>query len=517
MKTPHDREIDRLIRQLALDSAKPPAERNKLGQFATPTVLARELLVYALTLIPPDQRLRFLDPAVGTGAFFSALLAAGAGERIDQALGFEIDPHYGEPAKMIWQGTALQVQIADFTAVKPPAAGVNLLVSNPPYVRHHHLDAHTKQRLLALGEQASGMALSGLAGLYAHFMAIAHRWMAPGAIACWLIPSEFMDVNYGREVKRYLRERVTLLRVHRFDPVDAQFDDALVSSAVVWLRNNPPPPGHAVDFSYGGTHSQPRVRRDVLLSALAQATKWTRFPVLGIQSNHDRPRLKDLFDVRRGIATGDNGFFILSAERVNELGLPWDQMTPVLPSPRYLKSDRIDADGNGNPIVERPQFLVDCRLPETVVRGRYPALWAYFEGGRDAMLQRYICAHRPLWYLQESRAAAPFLCTYMGRTDGGQAKPFRFLLNRSRAVVANTYLNLYPKPHVAQRLAENPALGVQVWEALNQLDPADMLAEGRVYGGGLHKIEPKELAQVPVEALADLLGLTGQAALALAA
>jgi hypothetical protein len=31
------------------------------------------------------------------------------------------------------------------------------------------------------------------------------------------------------------------------------------------------------------------------------------------------------------------------------------------------------------------------------------------------------------------------------------------------------------------------------------------LTEGRVYGGGLHKIEPKELAQVAVEEIAALL------------
>jgi len=37
-------ESNRLVLQSQLDSAKTPAERNKLGQFATPTLLATEIL-----------------------------------------------------------------------------------------------------------------------------------------------------------------------------------------------------------------------------------------------------------------------------------------------------------------------------------------------------------------------------------------------------------------------------------------------------------------------------------------
>jgi len=240
------REQRRLELQDALDSAKSQAERNKLGQFATPINLATDILRLAKSYLPRTGAVRFLDPALGTGSFYSALLRCFSEHRIKSAVGYEIDPHYGNEAMKLWRETPLEFMLGDFTEALPPVKEVdkaNLIVCNPPYVRHHHLGIEVKQRLRRASADASSVCLNGLAGLYCHFVCLTHAWMARNALAIWLIPSEFMAVNYGKPLKEYLRDRVTLLRIHRFDPDNVQFDDALVSSAVVCFRNTPPVTG----------------------------------------------------------------------------------------------------------------------------------------------------------------------------------------------------------------------------------------------------------------------------------
>ena len=186
-------------------------------------------------------------------------------------------------AAVLWRGTELNLVLQDFTKAIPPGRETdrfNLVICNPPYVRHHHLPNKDKVRLQNTTEAACGLRISGLAGLYCYFLGLSHRWMQKGAIAGWLIPGEFMDVNYGEVLKRYLLNQVTLIRIHRFAPDDVQFDDALVSSAVVWFRNDPSPDDHAVEFSFGGSLPAPVVSRKVSTSALWKEPKWTRFPSL---------------------------------------------------------------------------------------------------------------------------------------------------------------------------------------------------------------------------------------------
>jgi len=180
--------------------------------------------------------------------------------------------------------------------------------------------------------------------------------------------------------------------------------------------------------------------------------------------------------------------------------------TPILHSPRYLAQDEVPSRNDASTDIERRLFLLDTKLSEEEIRTRFPALFAYLQEGEARNLdQRYLCRHRSPWYVQEHRPPAPILCTYIGRGDTSSGRPFRFILNHSRATVANVYLAMYPSALLMRALEKDSTLIRRIWMRLNRIAPAELLGEGRVYGGGLHKLEPRELGSVDASFLSDLV------------
>lgn len=494
--------------QSELDRSKSQEERNSMGQFSTPISLATDILGYAKGMMPGQGKIRFLDPAIGTGAFFSALNTVFPLRRIEAATGFEIDQHYGKPATKLWSDTLLDFHLSDFTKAIAPeneADKFNLIICNPPYVRHHHINGH-KERLQTLASNSANMHLSGLAGLYCYFIALSHGWLQRGGIAGWLIPSEFMDVNYGTSVKEYLLREVTLLQIHRFEPNDVQFDDALVSSAIVWFKYKKPSLSHKVRFTYGGDLQNPYHEKEVGIKILTAEKKWTRFPLSDERPNIELIKLDDFFTIKRGIATGDNKYFVMPLDQIKKLDLPIEQFRPILPSPRYLQETTINADPNGNPVIKKQLFVLDCNMPVEEIKRTYPNLYEYLQNGVDSGVpEGYLCKNRKVWYKQENRSVSNFYCTYIGRSNKEGKSPFRFILNHSQAIVANSYLILYPKPDLQNHIDRIPNLTKMLAEALNRISGKAMIEEGRVYGGGLHKMEPRELANVSALEISKLL------------
>lgn len=491
-------ESQRFALQQELDSQKTQEERNVLGQFSTPYELAHDMMSY-LKEVGCDSS-SFLEPAIGTGVFYSAYLDV-FGNYAHRALGFEVDNHYFEPTSSLWNEFPLQLRKADFLSVQPEQEKFSLLVANPPYSRHHHIDTERKKILQSIVLHETGIKISGLAGLYCYFLILSTKWLKKGAISMWLIPSEFMDVNYGEAIKRYLKEKVKLVRIHRFLPEDVQFSDALVTSSIVIFKNETPDESQVV-FSEGGTLLMPKCVYNVPCSQLDTKTKWSSLFMDDRVQNVDRSSvLGDFFKVSRGLATGDNDFFVLTAEKVKEWGIPSDFLVPVLPAPRNMSENRVDEDL----VRHNSLFIFQCSWSEDALKKKHPQVWRYIEYGKSNDVDKgYICSHRPIWYCCERRDPAPFVMPYMGRS-ASEDNLFRFILNTTSAIVTNGYLMLYPKAEYADALKDQ-SIRMKVWNILNSVPKNHFTRKGRVYGGGLHKMEPKELMSVPMPELKDLLG-----------
>ena len=137
--------IERDILQKALDAQKTSKERNMKGQFATPYTLACSIMKKAKTFCH-KRTVSFIEPSIGLGAFYAAfrsVFKSAAGH----ALGFEIDSHYYCPAKELWAKEDLELRNVDFLKERLNGERFDLLVANPPYVRHHHIDSERKKEL----------------------------------------------------------------------------------------------------------------------------------------------------------------------------------------------------------------------------------------------------------------------------------------------------------------------------------------------------------------------------------
>jgi adenine-specific DNA-methyltransferase len=64
---------------------------------------------------------------------------------------------------------------------------------------------------------------------------------------------------------------------------------------------------------------------------------------------------------------------------------------------------------------------------------------------------------------------------------------------------------LYPREELARFIDGDPSRARAVWRQLCRIRPGSLRSAGRVYGSGMYKLEPKELASVSVASIARML------------
>jgi adenine-specific DNA-methyltransferase len=469
------------------------ADLRKRGAFATPPELARDVAGAVRThlALGPNDMVDFGDPAFGNGVLFAALREAVGPDRINSARVIEIDPLTARSSAQRWSRSGISVLTGDFLSAPAERDAWSLVMANPPYRRSQDISQDLSHLRAALVGRL-GITLSARADLYAYFLLQSDAWMREDAVAAWIIPAEFQVTAYGAALRKYLSTRVTLLRMHTYDSSDPLFDNALASTSVVVFRKALPAPEVAVDLTAGGTMLSPTSGRVVTHAELRQSDRWS-FASLSSPANHRDvgERMGDLFTFRRGIATGANSYFVLTDEQLTEYEVDRKWVRPLVPAAREIRDGHIRAGADMDPIPSSGRWLIDTTSTIEEIRKESQSFASYLENVEASVGDRYLVARRPSSFKQEQRDPAPYLFLYMAKRD---TTTHRFLWNESRGIHLNNLIGMYPRPSLWEQFDSSAA----VFDRLTHIQNSHLERAGRIYGNGLLKLEPMELANLRI-------------------
>src|SRR5699024_11692244 len=87
----------------------------------------------------------------------------------------------------------------------------------PPTTADHRMTSEQKVLAADRAEEATGIRPTGLADAYIHFLLASHKFLAPGAVSAWLLPTAFLQRTAGQALRSYLARQVRIQRIHTYD------------------------------------------------------------------------------------------------------------------------------------------------------------------------------------------------------------------------------------------------------------------------------------------------------------
>ena len=217
----------------------PLAHRKKFAQFFTPLPVAK-LLTQWLLGNPNLQTVQ--EPAFGLGIFSRLLLS----HRNDLSIrAFEIDPTILATAKKHFADVPnIKILPQDYME-NDWHNKYDGIICNPPYFKFH--DYNNKPILKTVAEKLD-CPLTGFTNLYTLFLLKSLYQLNENGRCAYLVPSEFLNSNYGEIIKSYLLQKGMLRHIIVIDFSENVFDDVITTASIILCANSKE--GDTVNFSY---------------------------------------------------------------------------------------------------------------------------------------------------------------------------------------------------------------------------------------------------------------------------
>ncbi len=466
-------------------------KRKRLGQFLTPPEVAILMAAWVLKGRPKQ----ILDPSVGLGIFPWAISREALDKYSLEVIGIDIDPTMISAAKHLLSETggniSIHLEVGDFLCWRENKS-FDAVIANPPYIRHHV--AKLDKEVLNHYSRLIGQRLSGLTNIYGLFMIEICKRLKEDGRAAILVPAEFLNADFGVALKRFLLNEGYLRSLVIFDHSTDVFGESLSTACITLIEKSARKRRSLEVFHVNEMKDVQRITESVKrgnteafvkipLTELDVERKW--HSVGRENSGSPGAVLGDYLRSCRGIATGANIYFTLSRREVEQYKLPRECIRTCVTKSAHIDGVTFDDEKLSRLIdTDKKIFLLD------VVRGfeREPAVSSYLRYGESLEFhKRFLTRHRDPWYSMEKRKPAPIWVTVFGR------KEFRFIRNYTKALNLTTFHCLYARPKF------NPDLIDAMMAYLTSSYCKEVLLEQmRVYGGGLKKLEPKDVMRIPV-------------------
>ena len=324
--------------------------------------------IYGIDISRQSVEITKLSMFLLTASLYEKLPALADNIRVGNSL---VSRTNGEHATFAWEREFPEVfprtgMVQDESAGGRPDFGFDIVIGNPPYVKHQDIPYKEDIQLPRRSGLAfpAGFRIDGTTDLSGYFFYHAFRYLREGGMLGYISSEAWMSSRYGKPLQRLLLENSSIREITRAS--FNFFDDAEARAAIVVLARGRRAGGSTVRLNYARAKSELAGGRFGLSRSMRQGSiepgNWTA---------HFKPALPRVRALTRNLGetgritygkiTGSKGFFVLSKRDVEEYGIDKRYLCPTVS--KSTPAGRLDAG-------KAAEWLLNVNVSKRDLRGR---------------------------------------------------------------------------------------------------------------------------------------------------
>lgn len=457
--------------------------RKKFAQFFTPQPIADLMSDW---LLGNKNSKTILEPAFGLGIFSRTLLNKKTNLNIK---GFDIDETILKEAKThfdSFSNVSLNLEDYMFNDWKNKYDGI---ICNPPYLKFHDYD---NKQILKEVENKLKFKFNGFTNLYTLFLLKSVFQLNKDARAAYIIPSEFLNSDYGKLIKEYLLKTKTLRHLFVIDFKENVFDDAMTTASILLLandNNNSEIHISTIDSksdlklikSYIDSYPKGKGEFSFAPKDLDPTIKWRKYYQLQNSINYNNlVPFSTYAKVVRGIATGANEYFTFKPSKAKEFNIPESNLLPCICKAKDVKTNFFTSENFKN-LIKKDELTYLFNGQQS----KSEAVENYIKKGEQGEInEKFLTKSRKPWYALEKRPPAPIWVSVFNRNG------VKFIRNEANISNLTTFHCVYP---TNSDLFSKVSIDLLFAYLLTDVSKDIFSDNRREYGNGLKKFEPNDL------------------------